>query len=66
MFFVKNFINKLSRKDRKDTVDFTKTWWDSKHVKKGKDLCSYNGHKWKFIGDEHLAICEVCKEFAVK
>jgi len=65
MYFVKNFINKLSRKDRKDTVDFTKTWWDKKHVVTGIEKCKVRGHEWKPTKDGNQAICEVCKKVQV-
>lgn len=61
MYFVRNFFNKFTRKDRKDTVDFTK-WWDSKHVMTQEEKCKVRGHIWKPSKDGTQAICETCKK----
>jgi len=61
LYFVKNFINKLSRKDRKDTVDFTRKWWDSKHVMTNEEKCKVRGHDFSsFTKGDTKVICKVC------
>lgn len=63
MYFVKNFINKFSRKDRKDSINFSKKWWDSKHVMTNEEKCKVRGHDWEFnkaTGIEK-AVCRRCK-----
>ena len=62
MYFVKNFINKFTRKETKETIDFSKKWWDSKHVMTQEEKCKVRGHDWKPTKDGTQAVCSQCNK----
>ena len=66
MDFVRNFINKFTRKETKEIIDFSKKWWDSKHVMTGENLCKVRGHEYtEFTKGDTKVICKVCGKVQV-
>ena len=49
MYFVKNVINKFSRKKTKEAIPkrIIENHWDKKHILTGTELCKFRGHLWK-------------------
>lgn len=42
-------------------MDFTKKWWDSKHVMTNEEKCKVRGHDFSsFTKGDTKVICKVC------